>query len=84
MDVINSPYSGWLESFIENLMEYNPDRIGVCAILPDGNVLTGFYGDCTPQDKAMMAYHVHTDAVFDTIKANAKEVIAAAEEQEED
>ena len=83
MDVRNSKYAEWLEGLIKYLLEHQPEKIGVCAIVPDGNVLTGFYGDCTPQDKAVMAYHIHTDAVFDTIKANAREVIEAAEDQEE-
>lgn len=84
MDVRESKYAKWLEGFIEKLMEYQPEKIAVCAIIPDGNYLTGFYGDCLPTDKAVMAYHIHTDAVFDTIKANANEVIQAAEEQEEE
>jgi len=30
-----------------------------------------------------MAYHMNTDAIFDTIKVNAKMILDAAEEQEE-
>ena len=84
MDVINSEYAEWLEGFIESLLEHKPEKIGVCAILPDGNYLTGFYGKCYPTDKAVMAYQIHTDAVYDTIKANAKEIVSAADEQEDE
>ena len=83
MDITKTAYAKFLEEFCENVMELQPDKIGVCAILPDGSVLTGYHGSCTHQDKAMMGYHFHTDAMMDTIKANAKEIVEAANSDEE-
>lgn len=79
-----APYAEWLEGFIENLLEFKPEKIGVCAILPDGNVLTGYYGDVFPMDKAQMGFHMNNDGVLDTVLANAKQIVSAAEEQEDE
>ena len=84
MDITKTPYAEFLENFIENIMELQPEKIGVSAILPDGSVLTGYYGDCGHQDKAMMGYHMTTDAMMDTVTANARQIIEAAEEGDED
>lgn len=81
-DVTKSPYAEWLEEFIKSVMELEPEKIGVCAILPDGNTMTGYYGECCHQDKAMMGYHMNLDAVMDVTTANAKGIIAAAEEED--
>ena len=84
MDVTKTPYAGWLEELIKTLLELKPDKIGVAAITPDGDVLTGYYGDCTHVDKAVMGYHMNLDATMDVVTANAADIIEAAEEQEED
>lgn len=60
-----------------------PVRIGVCAVGENGEVLTGYYGDLYPEDKAVMAYHIQTDAIMDTVKANARDIMEAAEEDDE-
>lgn len=83
MDIRKSPYAEFLEEFCGNVMQLQPEKIGVSAILPDGSVLTGYYGECTHQDKAMMGYHMTTDAMMDTIQANAKRIVEAANEDEE-
>lgn len=78
------PYAEWLEEFIKNLIAFQPEKIGVCAVLPDGNVLTAYYGDCGPADKAEMGFHMNNDGILDTVFANAREIVRAAEEQEGD
>lgn len=83
MDITKSQYANFLEGFCESVLELQPDKIGVCAILPDGSVLTGYHGNCTHQDKAIMGYHFHTDAVMDTVEANAKRIVEAANSDEE-
>lgn len=84
MDVTESPYAEFLENFIQNVMELQPEKIGVSAILPDGSVMTGYYGDCCHQDKAIMGYHMTTDAMMDTIFANARQIVEAAQEDEDE
>lgn len=83
-DVTKSPYAEWLEGFIKAVLEEKPEKIGVCAIMPDGNAMTGYYGECCHQDKAMMGYHMNLDAVADVTMANAKLIMEAAEEQDGD
>ena len=84
MDEKMMPYAKWLEGFLEKLIEYQPEKIGVCALLPDGNILTGYYGDCCPRDKAEMGFHMNTDGVLDTVMANSREILRAADEEEDD
>lgn len=84
MDVTKTPYAGWLEEFIKTLLELKPTKIGVAAIIPDGDVLTGYYGDCTHVDKAVMGYHINLDATMDVVAANAKEIVDEAQEQEDE
>lgn len=84
MDKGMSRYAEWLEGFIGEIVALQPDRIGVVALMPDGNALTGYYGDCTYQDKALMSHHLSTDAMMDTIMANAKSIVEAAADDGED
>ena len=84
MDVTKTPYAGWLEELIKTLLELQPTKIGVAAIIPDGDVLTGYYGDCTHVDKAVMGYHMNLDATMDVVEANAREITQAAEEAEDE
>ena len=81
-DVINSEYAEWLEEFIKHIIELKPEKIGVCALLPDGCTLTSYFGDCYHTDKALMGYTINLDATMDVISANAKDLIEAAEEQD--
>lgn len=42
-------------------------------LLPNGQVCTGYYGECYHQDKALMAYNIHLDAVGDALGADEEE-----------
>lgn len=83
-NVMESKYAEWLEELIEFVMECEPERIGVCAIMPDGGTMTSYFGECGHMDKALMGYTMNLDAIFDVTKANAKEILDAAEEGEDD
>ena len=39
---------------------------------------------CNPSDKAEMGFHMTSDAHLDTMMANAKMIVEAAEEQDEE
>lgn len=82
MDVTQTPYASWLEELIGMLLELKPEKIAVAAIAPNGEVLTGYYGDCTHVDKAVMGYHMNLDATMDVVEANAREIVRAAEDTE--
>ena len=83
-DVTKSVYAEWLEEFIQDVMELKPEKMGVCALLPDGSTLTSYFGGCYHADKAVMGYTMNQDAIMDVITANAKKIMEAAEEQDGD
>ena len=77
-------YAEWLEGFCREVVNHQPEKIGVVLLNSDGTALTGYWGGALAVDKAAMANHIQMDAMLDTVMANAKDVVAAAEEQEED
>ena len=82
-DVTKSAYAEWLEDFIKDIMEYKPERIGVCMLLPNGGTYSNYFGDCGHLDKALMGYTMNLDAIMEVATANADTILAAAEEAEE-
>lgn len=80
-NVTESIYAEWLEEFIQAIMEMKPTKMGVCCVLPDGSTMNSYFGDVFHTDKAMMAYNMQMDAIWDVTTANAKEILAAADEQ---
>jgi hypothetical protein len=81
-NVAESIYAEWLEEVIRGIMENKPEKIGVCALLPDGSTMTNYFGECYHNDKAIMAHTFNLDAVWEVTTANAKEILEAAEEQD--
>ena len=77
-------YAEFLEGFCSEVVAHQPEKIGVVCMLPGGQVLTGYYGDAGYNDKALMGYHMQLDATLMSVMANAKQIVAAAEEQEDD
>lgn len=65
-------------------MEQSPTKIGACMILPTGDAATIYYGEPSPDEVARMAHHLNVDAMMTIIKANADQVVSAAEELEEE
>ena len=75
-------YADFLEGFCREVVDHQPEKIGVACMLPGGAVLTGYFGDASYNDKALMGYHMQLDATLMSVMANAKNIVAAAEEQE--
>ena len=82
-DVTKSNYAEWLEEMIQNIMELQPEKIGVCMLLPDGATLTSYFGGCYHTDKAVMGYTMNLDATMDVVSANAKDILEAADEEQD-
>ena len=82
-DVTKSAYAEWLEDLIKNIMEHQPEKIGVCYFLPDGGTLTSYFGGCYHMDKALMGYTMNLDATMEVVSANAKDILEAAEEEQD-
>lgn len=83
MDVTKTPYAEFMETVVKGVVENQPEKIAVVGVMPDGEAFTGSYGDCGPYDLMQMASHLMADAMLDIAKANAKDIVRAAEEQEE-
>ena len=84
MDLQNSKYAGFLENLLQGIVQLQPDKIGICMITDDGTTMTGYFGDCCPTDKAVMAFNLQNDATMDTIMANAKMILEAAEDGDDE
>lgn len=82
-DVTKSAYAEWLEDVIKGIMENKPEKIGVCCLLPDGSTMTNYFGECYHNDKAIMAHTFNLDAIWEVTTANAKEILEAAEEEQD-
>lgn len=75
--------AGWLEECVRTLFEEKAEHIAVCAILPDGDLFTGFF-QCDVRDKGVIASGIQADAMWDTVMANIGQIRDALEEDEED
>ena len=79
-DITKTPYAGFLEDVIRAIMDYQPTKIAFCTLNPDGTTLTGYFGDCDQQDKAMIAHQIYSDSIMDIVRANSRMILEAAEE----
>lgn len=80
-DITKSPYAAFLEMVCKSVMELKPEKIAISALMPDGTAFTAAYGDCGPYDLAMLAFHMQADAIMEIVKANAREIVDAAEQE---
>lgn len=83
-DIRQSPYAEWLEMILRDIMEQKPKQIGICMILNDGAAATAYWGDVSHADKMSMSNHMMIDGMYDVVLANADQIVAAAEEMEDD
>lgn len=83
-DVTKTPYAGFLEMLCKNVVELKPEKMAVLGLMEDGTSFTATYGDCGPFDMVAMAAHMQADAMMEIVKANARDVIEAAEEEEDE
>ena len=65
----NVEWAGWMEEGLRTMLRLGPRCIGMCAILPEGEVFTGYY-ECTCADKVQMAGQIQMDATLDMLEAN--------------
>lgn len=77
----NYPFARFLENSIKTLFENNPKRIAICALLDDGNVMTGYY-KCDAQDKAIFAHNISADAMLDMVINNIGMIKDALEQED--
>lgn len=65
-------------------MKHKPEKIGFVMMLPDGSAATAYWGEVSHMDKMSMANNLSIDGMWDVVLANADQIVAAAEEMEEE
>ena len=83
-DITKTPYASFLEDVIRLIMEQEPLKIAIITLNPDGSTLTGYYGNCDQQDKALLANQIYSDSIMDVVKNNAGMILEAADEEADD
>ena len=82
-DITKKPYAAWLEEALKTVVETGAKKICVSAILPNGEVFTGYYNaDAT--DKALFAHNIQSDVTMDIIMANIDTIKKAMEDNDGD
>lgn len=82
--ISNKPYAKFLAEGLNELDQRNIENFAIVGIDKNSHeVLTGYW-KCGVADKAIMATNIQADALYDTVIANANQIVRAAEEQNED
>ena len=82
MDLNELPFASWLEDAVRALIEHNATAIAIAAGVQNDQVFTAYY-NCGMAEKALLATHIHGDAMMDMVLANAGMILDAAEDAEE-
>lgn len=77
----NEKCARWLEESVRTLFEEKAEKIAVCAILPNGDLFTGFF-QCDVRDKGVIASGIQADAMWDMVMANIDDIRTALEGDE--
>ena len=80
-DVFSLPYAKWLESTLQELVEFPVKGIAINAITENGEVYTNYY-QITMADKLIISGIIQQDATIDSLAAAG--YIEYADEDEED
>ena len=81
--ISDAPYAAWLSDVLATLEEHKVTKIAATAILPGGEVFTGYF-DMSTMDKALMATNIQADATMDAICANGQMIRQAWDDADEE
>lgn len=81
--ISDKPYGKWLSESLLELDKMNIESFAIIGITDKHETVTEYY-NCGVSDKAVMATNIHADALYDTVIANANQIVKAAKEQNED
>ena len=84
MKIEDCPFAEWLEQSARAVVDLEPDTIGIVARSGKKDVVFTGYFNASAEDKAVMAHHIYSDVIMDTVKANIDTIREALEEAEED
>ena len=84
-DYTTKPYAMWLEKVLPQMVELDPESIGIIMILPDGTTGTVYY-NADRRDMAIMRQAIDDDSMADFLRTNADIIakILSGEEDDED
>ena len=69
-DITKQPYSEWLEESLRELVEMEPQTIGIVTILPDGSTGTHYF-QADNRDRLIMCESIMLDYLEALIEVNA-------------
>jgi hypothetical protein len=69
-DIKAQPYAEWLESVLRQLVDMNPQAIGIVAIMPDGSTGTQYY-NADARDLTIMREAIMLDYLTEFLANNA-------------
>lgn len=82
--ISDKPYAKWLAESLAYIDNMPVGAIAIVAINQKNNDVTTGYYNCSMQDKAIIATNIQSDALYDSILANADQIVKRAEEMEEE
>lgn len=83
-DYKTKPYAQWMEDVLPELVELDPESIGIICVMPDGTTGTSYY-NADNEVRAGMIRAMLQDNLMGWIEANAeviKDVLFGEEEEE--
>ena len=83
MKIEEYPFAEWLEGSIQAVAKLNPETIGIVARSGEKDMVFTGYFNASPEDKAIMAHHIYSDVILDTVRNNI-DVIREALEEDDD
>lgn len=69
-DITKQEYAEWLEDALREMVELEPETIGIVLVMPDGTTGTQYY-NADNRDRLVMMEALMIDYLDDLIQANA-------------
>lgn len=85
-DITKLPFAPWLEDVLKFLVEYQPEKIVVAGVNPDGSYFTHFFS-CSAVDLFAMSGVIQSEGTWQEIKDRSRvlrEIIDSEDEDDED
>lgn len=79
----NIPLAEFLEEAVKDLITSDAEQVAICAKLANGDMHTIYYNCDYPLEMAMLGTQIQADAMMDIVLANAKEIVATAESEDD-